>query len=189
MLCDPAQTDRINSFSLVSYIPGRLGVFITRLRQELVQDCVAQSHVTVLPPRPLSIDPLAAEEELRERVAALAPVRIEITGLKMFEQTSVVFADVGEGRDELIEMHSALNTAPFFFEEPFPYHPHITLAQGFPPERLQEFFENASRLWAQEAPETSFLIDTLVFVQNTVENRWIDLAEVALRGEAAVPVG
>jgi 2'-5' RNA ligase len=189
MWCDPQQTDRINSFSLVSYIPGGLGDFITRLRQELVAGCVAQSHVTVLPPRPLFIDARAAEEELRERVAAFAPVRIEIPRLRMFEQTSVVFADIGVGRDALLEMHDALNTGPFYFEEPFPYHPHITLAQGIPPEQLQQFFDEASRRWAEELPETSFIVDTLTFVQNTVGNRWIDLAECALRGEAAVSVG
>jgi 2'-5' RNA ligase len=189
MLCDPPETDRVNSFSLVSYVPGQLGEFITRLRQELVADCVAQSHVTVLPPRPLSIHPQAAKEELRERVAAFVPVRIQIPRLKMFEQTSVVFADIGAGREELLDMHQALNSGPFYFDEPFPYHPHITLAQGIAPERLHDFFEEASRRWANEAPETDFLVDTLTFVQNTVENRWIDLAECALRGEAAVSVG
>jgi 2'-5' RNA ligase len=189
MLCDPPETDRINSFSLVSYIPGRLGDFITQLRQQLVEGCVAQSHVTVLPPRPLSIDPHAAEELLRERIAPFPPVQIKISGLTIFEQTSVVFADLSDGREQLLEMHAALNTGPFYFEEPFNYHPHITLAQGFPPEQLYRMFDKASELWAREAPETSFLIDTLVFVQNTVGNRWIDLAECALRGEAAVPVG
>ena len=88
MGCDPEQTDRINSFSLVSYIPGRLGDFITRLRQELIEGCVAQSHVTILPPRPLSIDPLSAEDQLRERVAAFAPVRIHLAGLRETGDTS-----------------------------------------------------------------------------------------------------
>jgi 2'-5' RNA ligase len=189
MQCDPEPTDRINSFSLVSYIPGHLGDFITDLRRELVADCVAQSHVTVLPPRPLFIEPGAAEEEIRERVAAFSPVRIEIPRLKVFEQTAVVFADVGEGRDELLEMHKALNVAGFHFEEPFPYHPHITLVQGIDPDRLYEFYNRAVSRWMAARVERSFLIDTLTFVQNTVGNRWIDLAECALRGEAAVPVG
>ena len=45
----PALGDRINSYAVVSYIPGALGEFITRLREELVKGCVAQSHVTILP--------------------------------------------------------------------------------------------------------------------------------------------
>src|SRR5688572_24218023 len=188
MQCDPPTTDRINSFSLVSYIPGRLGEFLTRLRTELVAGCVAQSHVTVLPPRPLFIEPEAAAEELRERVAAFAPVRIGIPRIRVFEQTAVIYVDVDEGRDELIYMHQVLNSGPFFFEEPFNYHPHITLAQGITPGELPALYATTVRQWNEAALNTSFMIDTLTFVQNTVENRWIDLAECALRGEAAVSI-
>jgi 2'-5' RNA ligase len=187
-LCGPPSTDRINSFSLVSYIPGNLGDFITRLRQELVRDCVAQSHVTILPPRPLFIEPKAAEEEIRERVAPFAPFPIRISRIRVFEQTSVVFADIGEGRQSLFEMHSALNTNDFAFDEPFGYHPHITLAQGVPPEQIPQLYETALRRWKESAPGNPFMIDSLTFVQNTVENRWVDLVECELRGEAAVPV-
>jgi 2'-5' RNA ligase len=190
MRCDPpASSDRINSFSLVSYIPGALGEFITRLRQELVSSCVAQSHVTILPPRPLFIDPQAAELELRERVSSFEPFEIRIPGISVFEQTSVVFADISDGREKLIEMHAALNTGGFFFDEPFPYHPHVTLVQGIPPEHLQEFFDQVRHRWDENVRSNSFLIDTLTFVQNTAGNRWIDLADCALRGEAAVPAG
>ena len=185
MQCDPPSTDRINSFSLVSYIPGPLGEFLTGLRQELVAGCVAQSHVTVLPPRPLFIEPRAAEEELRERMAAFAPVRIRIPRVRVFEQTAVIFADIGEGRDELLYMHNALNTGIFYFQEPFSYHPHVTLVQGITPEELPKLYAKVLSRWA-DVPATSFVIDTLTFVQNTVENRWVDLAECALRGEAAV---
>jgi 2'-5' RNA ligase len=189
MQCDPPGTDRINSFSLVSYIPGRLGEFLTRLRQELIAGCVAQSHVTILPPRPLFIELQAAEDELRERVAAFAPVRIGLPRIRVFEQTAVVFADIREGRNELLHMHNALNTGAFYFDEPFSYHPHVTLAQGMSPEQLPELYETALRRWKEAAPATSFTIESLTFVQNTVENRWIDLAECALRGEAAVFAG
>ncbi len=183
---DPLGTDRINSFSLVSYIPGRLGEFLTSLRQELVPGCVAQSHVTVLPPRPLFVESRAAEDELRERVAAFAPIRISIPGVDFFEQTAVIFADVEEGRDELLSMHNSLNTGCFYFKEPFPFHPHITLAQGITAEDLPRLYATAVRRWKEAALATLFVVDTLTFVQNTVENRWIDLAECALRGEAAV---
>jgi hypothetical protein len=188
MRCDPPATDRINSFSLVSYIPGRLGEFITRLREELVSGCIAQSHVTVLPPRPLFIDLHAGEVELRERVSAFEPFEISIPRISVFEQTSVVFGDISQGRKELLDMHSALNTGGFFFDEPFPYHPHVTLVQGIAPEQLHEYFDLAQRRWNENVSPASFLIDTLTFVQNTVENRWIDLADCALRGEAAVSV-
>ncbi|HYP14557.1 MAG TPA: 2'-5' RNA ligase family protein [Bryobacteraceae bacterium] len=187
MLCDPKPTDRINSYSLVSYIPGRLGEFITRLRQELVAGCVAQSHVTVLPPRPLAIEASIAEQRIRERVAGFAPFAVSIAQLKIFEQTSVVYAEIGRGGAELSSMHEMLNSGEFAFNEPFRYHPHITLAQNIEPANVQSVYELACRRWDEHNTATSFLVETLTFVQNTEGNHWIDLVECELRGEAAVP--
>lgn len=184
MQCDPP-TDRINSFSLVSYIPGRLGDFITRLRQELVAGCTAQSHVTILPPRPLFIDSESAQREVEERAAPFGPLMLSIPRIRTFEQTCVVFADIGMGREGLREMHSALNKGGLQFDEPFEYHPHITLAHGMPYESLHEMFEHARRRWNESAPCSSFMVETLTFVQNTIGNHWIDLAECELRGSAA----
>ena len=187
MQCDPRASDRINSFSLVGYVPGRLGEFLDNLRRNLVEGCVAQSHVTLLPPRPLAIPPREAEEQIRESAGAFAPIEITLTGVSVFKQTSVVILDVERGRNELIEMHAALNTGGLWMREPFDYHPHITLAQSFPPELLEKKKALADHIWC-EAPSRSFVIESLTFVQNTLENRWVDLAECALRGEAAVPV-
>jgi hypothetical protein len=54
------------------------------------------------------------------------------------------------------------------------------------PEELPALYETTVRRWKEAGLNTWFVVDTLTFVQNTVENRWIDLAECALRGEAAV---
>ena len=64
----------------------------------------------------------------------------------------------------------------------------MTLAQGFPPERLPEIFETAVRRWKESAPSNRVTIETVTFVQNTVENIWIDLEECELRGLATLPV-
>lgn len=187
MKCDPAPTDRINSFSLVSYIPGRLGEFVTRLRRELVAGCVAQSHVTILPPRPLFVEVAEAEQALREKVSGLSPLVVSVPRIHCFDQTCVVYADIGLGSNELHHMHEMLNTDELYYNEPFPYHPHITLAQGFRAEELHRMYQLACKRWQEEAPTTSFVIESLTFVQNTVANRWIDLAECEMRGQAAIP--
>ena len=109
MECDPAITDRINSYALVSYIPGRLGDFITRLREDLVAGCVAQSHVTILPPRPLVVDPQIAAEEIRSGMAPFSSFELDMPRIRVFEQTSVVFCEIGRGREELFELHEAMN--------------------------------------------------------------------------------
>jgi 2'-5' RNA ligase len=182
MCADPSCTDRINSFALVSYIPGRLGKFLDRLRRELVPACFAHAHVTVLPPRPLVADPESAMEDVQSVVPSFAPFSVQITGLEIFPTTSVIYAAIGAGREELIQLHQELNVGNLAFDEPFKYHPHITLAQGLEPGQVAELFDLASRRWKESAPAHSFTVEALTFVQNTAENRWIDLAEYELRG-------
>lgn len=177
--------DRINSYAVVCYIPGALGDFITRLREELVAGCVAQSHVTILPPRALFADQQVLEESVATLSADYPPFLIKMPGLAVFRQTSVIFAEITLGYDQLVEMHQALAQGPLAAQEPFEYHPHVTLAQGIPPEQLDEMLELTTRRWA-EAPGDSALIENVTFVQNTVANRWIDLMECDLRGAVAV---
>lgn len=181
MCPDPRPSDLINSFSLVSYIPGTLGIHLDRLRRELVRTCSAQSHVTVLPPRPLTADPRQALEALRRVVPSFAPFTVHITGIEIFPVTNVVYGEVGEGREELLEMHDRLNHGVLHYDEPFDYHPHITLAQNLGLDEVERTYDLALATW-RELPYRSFTVDTLVWVQNTLENRWLDLAECELRG-------
>lgn len=188
-MCDPVPPgDPINQYAVVCYIPEKLGDFITSLRRELVSGCTAQSHVTILPPRPLTADAGEAERDLRIRSVDFCAFRMDIPRIRIFRETSVIFADIGAGREQFFEMHDALNSGVFAFDEPFSYHPHITLAQGIDPADLEEMYDLAVRRW-QEAPHYTVHIENLTFVQNTSNNRWIDLAECELRNELAVPAG
>jgi 2'-5' RNA ligase len=187
MHCGPG-VDRINSYALVSYIPGRLGDFITQLRQDLVASCVARSHVSILPPRPLSVDPEIVSDQIRASLVPFSPFELDMPRIRVFEQTSVIFCEVGTGRDELIELHDAMNTNGLAYDEPFEYHPHVTLAQGFDPKDLPAIYEMAVSRWRESAPSSRALIETVTFVQNTAQNVWIDLHECELRGLATLPV-
>src|SRR4051794_17837278 len=99
----------INQFAVVCYIPEQLGTFITNVRKELVCGCTAQSHVTILPPRPLFVSPADAEADLRRLVCDFKPFEIRIPEIKIFEETSVVYAEVTQGSEELRYMHRVLN--------------------------------------------------------------------------------
>ena len=182
---DPAFWTPINSYAVVSYIPGPLGEFITRLREQLVQGCTAQSHVTILPPRALFAEHAELERSFTELSANYPPFRIQMPRLSVFRQTSVIFAEIDGGADQLVDMHRAFAVGPFEAYEPFEYHPHITLVQGIQPEQVDELFDLCVRRWA-EAPSTSALIENVTFVQNTEQNRWIDLLECELGGALAV---
>ena len=89
MRCDPAMTDRINSFALVSYIPGRLGDFITRLREDLVRGCVAdRTSRFFLPARCTSI-PILPPSKIRSGLAPFNAFELDMPRIRCFR------ADVG----------------------------------------------------------------------------------------------
>ena len=191
MQCCSDDTDisPINSFALVSYIPGPLGEFITELRRELVPGCVAQSHVSILTPRPLHVSIDVAAEQVRAGLVPFTAFELELPRIRVFEQTSVIFCEVGNGRDRLFEMHDALNTGDLGFAEPFDYHPHVTLAQGMQNGDLQRIYDEALRRWSESGLVPRVRIDKATFVQNTDKNRWLDLEDYELRDPAVVPVG
>lgn len=170
----------VNSFALVTYIPDPLGSFLDDLRRELVPGCMPHAHVTILPPRPLSLDPQLAWKQVQSKVCDLPAFEIETADVEIFDVTSVIYISLGKGRQELLRMHDALNSGDLAFPEPFRYHPHITLAQELPPDRVLDVYDLARRRWAEFPHKRAFPVEFLTFVQNTLQNQWLDLAQCAL---------
>jgi 2'-5' RNA ligase len=167
----------INSFALISYLPEPLAGFLNSLRCELVPRCLAKTHVTVLPPRPLAAGlPETAWHDLSDALDSFPPFRVELTSIEIFQGTNVIYLSIGTGCRELEEMHAALNRGPLQFDEPFVYHPHVTLAQQLLPEQVEAAVTHARSRWREFPYSHSFTVDRLTFVQNTAENRWADLA-------------
>ncbi|HUS08184.1 MAG TPA: 2'-5' RNA ligase family protein, partial [Bryobacteraceae bacterium] len=111
---------------------------------------------------------------------------VEITGVRVFSKTDVIYIDIGSGRADVIQIHDSLNRNSLAFEEPYKFCPHITLAQAIPPDQLSGCVELARRRWEEWAGPKSYVIDTLTLVQNTMGNNWInltscELAEPAIR--------
>ncbi len=171
---------RINSFALVSYCSGPLAEYLTRLRSDLVPDCEAKAHLTVLPPRPIRGSAEDAVRGLMEGLQDFGPVLVELGDVAMFPDSRVIYVSIKAGHAELELMHDALNIGDVAYEEPFPYHPHITLAQDLSPESLESVWERARRHWTSWPHPRSFMVEKLTFVQNTLENRWCDLEDVHL---------
>jgi 2'-5' RNA ligase len=165
-----------NCFALVTYVPEPLGAFLDQMRRELVPNCATRAHVTILPPRPLLAPASVAIEELTARVAEFPSFQIEARAVEIFENTSVIYIGIGAGHAELLRIHAALNAGPLEFQEPFAYHPHITVAQDLDCGQVPGLSEEAARRWAEFKGERSFRAESLAFVQNTVQNRWVDLA-------------
>ncbi len=184
MPCGDDGSTPINCFALVTYIPGELGVFLDDLRRELVPGCIPRAHVTILPPRPIPGPTQKAVEELDAEIRDLAPFGIEPRSVELFEETSVIYIGLGAGRHELKRIHKVLNTGQLEYQEPFPYHPHITLAQELEHQDVSRVYEEARRRWMDYQGKRSFPVESITFVQNTNGNRWLDLAHWTL---GAVP--
>jgi 2'-5' RNA ligase len=172
--CNGGET-RINSFALVSYLADPLAVFLDRLRTDLVPGCHAKAHVTVLPPRPLSGPADEAWSEIEKRLQDVPPFRVELADIEVFPATQVIYLSVKDGGTELRRLHRMLNTGSCAFEEPFSYHPHLTIAQDLELSQLDAAIETTRERWRQFPGRRGFVVEKLTFVQNTMENRWSDL--------------
>jgi len=176
----------MNLFALVVYIPDPLARFLDDLREELVPACLPRAHVTILPPRPVSVDIAEAIEHVRTLVTGFAPFDIVAGEVKTFPSTDVIYISIQQGETELREVNHALNRGPLSFQDPFLYHPHITLAQNLPPDRVRKLYELARKRWAAFPHSRRIRADRACFVRSTVACTWVDLAEFKMMG---VPVG
>lgn len=170
-------------FALVSYIPEPLGSFLTDLRTELVPHCRLQSHVTLLTPRPLAHPTWALIDELRRETAKLSSFEVELSELEVFPVTNVIYVSIGRGRREIVEMHDRLARDMFSHKEPYPFHPHITLAQEIPEDSVNEVFARACARWEAWNKPRAFSVDELVFVRNVNMRGWEDLSSHPLQAE------
>jgi 2'-5' RNA ligase len=172
----PAE-QRLNVFALVIYIPDPLGRFLDDLRRELVPGCNPHAHVSVLPPRPIAVDWQLASEQVRVCAGNWSPFDLGINGVRMFPVTNVIYLELGQGAPEMFRIHDAMNSEALAFDEPFAYHPHITLAQEIPPGDVAAVHRKAQELWEAYSGPRTFRAERTAFVQNTLGNCWIDLAQ------------
>jgi len=169
----------LNIFALVIYIPDPLGRFLDDLRRELVPYYNPHAHVSVLPPRPVAVDCRTASERVRTLLEGWTPFQVELTALGVFPVTEVLYLEVGAGAEELHRMHDAMIGDPLDFHEPFPYQPHVTLAQEVPHESVPALRDLAAARWSEYRGPRAFRAERAVLVRNTSDNLWIDLAAYA----------
>lgn len=180
--------ERINSFALVTYIPDPLASFLNNLREELEAAGPApRAHVTLLPPRPIQCPTCDAVRQLGGQVAELDAFELTLGEPTLFPATNVVYIAIEQGMDQLQRIHGMLNEATLGYNEPFPYHPHVTLAQGLSTSAAPQALELARIRWAQYSQPRRFLAESVVFVQNTLDNQWLDLAQIHLGAKNRQP--
>jgi 2'-5' RNA ligase len=150
----------------------------------LVGSCIARSHVTLLPPRPRIATHEAAWEAIQDTCQSFSPFRLELGPVAVFPKTNVVYLEIGAGSRALEEAHTRLNFGVNHCQERFPFHPHLTLAQGLAAGPAEAVAQQARARWAQYEGDRSFVVEYLYYVESPDLIHWNDLAELRL-GHAA----
>ena len=171
-------------FALVGFIPEPLGSFLTDLRTELVSGCRLRSHVTVLPPRYLSSPVGALVSDLRVDTKHIHAFEIELGEIQIFPVTNVIYLSLKSGKEHIEAMHARLSRNLFAYQEPYPFHPHVTLAQEVPQEYVADVYARACQRWMDWGRSRKFKVDSLVFVRNVNMMGWENLSEHALANGA-----
>ena len=164
-----------NQFALVVYIRGPLGGFLDDLRLELVRGCRPRAHMTILPPRKLADVP-SAMQQAQAMAADFAPFDFEAGEVEVFPRTNVIYIEIRRHSEQLRAMHDAMNTGALQFDEPFHYHPHITLAQEFDPVETERLVGLARQRWREYDGPRVIRAESVAFVENRNGDCWQDLA-------------
>jgi 2'-5' RNA ligase len=167
-------------FALVSYIPGRLAAFLDRLRDELKPGCVLRSHVTILPPRPIDLNIDESIRQIKAEGEDNPPFTVVLGSVAIFPKSNVVYLTIRRGERELHALHENLNSGQLEYDGPFPYHPHITLAQDLTRQEAEALAKVARERWASYDGPREFSVDELSFVRSVKAGIWQDLAYVDL---------
>ena len=184
---EPGEAQTVGQSALVAYIPDPLARFLDDLRLELTPGSKPHAHVTILPPRPLNGDLSRTLRQIAEDIKGVAPFRIELGEIEVFDASHVIYLGLAHGTVELRRLYSALNCGCLRYIEPFPYHPHTTIAQGIRPEDAAGLAAVARQRWAQYTGPRGFTVTVLSLVQHVTLSVWEDVAELPL--DVEVPVG
>ena len=155
---------------------------------KLKPDCKPHAHVTILPPRPLRHDLTDTVHQLADDIRGVAPFRIELGDIEVFEASHVIYLGLARGTAELRQLYGALNCGCLKYTEPFPYHPHITIAQNILPPRMRRGWRRSQGNDGRNIRgPRAFTVSVLSFVQHVAPSIWADVAALPLGVE--VPVG
>jgi 2'-5' RNA ligase len=99
------------------------------------------AHVTIVPPvRVADVD--AVQDHLAAVAAQTAAFRIRLRGTGTFRPVSpVVFLALAEGISACEQLQARARSGPLAVELSFPFHPHVTVAQGVDDQQLDEIFD------------------------------------------------
>jgi 2'-5' RNA ligase len=173
-------------YAAVAYVRSPVGIFVEELRRELhPAHTHADAHLTILPPRPLQGTEQQAIDLLSEICKSVPPFEVTMGDVETFiPLTPTVFIRVAHGAYRMRELHDKLNRDVLFFNEPWPYMPHLTIAKMDRVEEALKVVEIARERWKAYTESRDVRIHSITFVKGSGE-RWVNLAKTTLGGISA----
>ncbi len=173
-------------YATVAYVRSPVGIFVEELRRDMhPAHTHADAHVTILPPRALAGNEQQALDLLADVCQSTPPFEVTMGDVETFVPlTPTVFLRVARGAYRMRELHDKLNRNGLYFEEPWPYMPHLTIAKMDTSEEAGKVLEIARQRWSAYTGPRTVRIASLNFVMGVGE-RWVNLAKTPLGGIAA----
>ena len=151
-------------------IPEPYASTLTRWRQRAgdAQASLIWPHVTLLPPTPASAADLAdIDKHLSEAAASTEPFVMHLVATGTFRPISpVVFIQVARGVSDCELLEKTIRQGPLHRELTFPYHPHVTVAQGVPDDMLDLVYDGLAGFVAR------FTVERFASFERDLEGRW-----------------
>lgn len=184
------QADGQSYFALVNYTPKPLANWLLRLRRTLGVAPTSPPHITILPPRPLTLSVPEAKQKLTSMLAFWGGIQIELTDVRVFPGSNVLYLEVNDGSSMLRRLHSELNTGDFAHQENFEFHPHVTIGGPVASENLDAIAAKATAAWQKSRCPRHFRIDEVAFVSISAQGEqgdWQRLWSYNLAGTTSFP--
>jgi 2'-5' RNA ligase len=159
----PAESEPTwGSVALVTYLPDPLGAFLTKLRSYFPGEDQPEAHITLLPPRALTLPLGAASHAISRMLDRIQPVELELGQVKAFPGTNMLYLSIERGAEELLQLHRSLNDGELFAHEKFEYIPHLTLSGPLTADELNGAVERANEAWNAAGHDRRFLLNEVV---------------------------
>jgi 2'-5' RNA ligase len=161
-------------------VPDPWGVQLQDYRATLGDETAGgiPTHVTLVPPTAVSAsDVPALEDHLAEAAAGIGAFGIHLRGTGTFRPVSpVVFVTLAEGISACERLAGSARSGPLDVEQPFPYHPHVTIAHHQPDEVLDRAFEEMAGF------ECTFVVDRFSLYVHEGSTGWVPTRHFTLTG-------
>jgi 8-oxo-dGTP pyrophosphatase MutT (NUDIX family)/2'-5' RNA ligase len=125
---------------VIARLPEPLAIHVQAWRRALGDPLAERiaAHLTLVPPQTVAEHDLGRAVTLVERAAARAvPFLVELDGAATFlPEAPVAYLVVREGGPALADLEAALRESPLD-RRTHPFHPHVTIVQDLPPDRIE----------------------------------------------------